>query len=117
MTEESLQIAVADYLRLAAPSLLWFHVANERKCTPQRGAKLKRLGVLAGVPDLVFVLANGQVRFIELKAGRGRLTDKQAEFFEAALILATPCATARSVEEVAAILRGWGVQLRATVAA
>lgn len=51
--EDGLQIAVADYLRLQYPNILWFHVANERQTSPQRGAKLKRMGVKAGVMDIL----------------------------------------------------------------
>ena len=37
-----------DYL-----GLWWCHVPNERKCSPQAGARMKRLGVKAGVPDVL----------------------------------------------------------------
>lgn len=114
--EDSLQIAVADYLRIAAPDLLWFHVANERKCSPQRGDMLKLMGVLAGVPDLVFVLPDGHVGFIELKAGKGRLSKAQDEFFERALHIGARCHVARSVDDVESIMRyHLRVKLRAKV--
>lgn len=51
MTEEQLQAQVAAYLDLTG--LCWFHPANERKCTPQAGARLKRAGVKPGVPDVL----------------------------------------------------------------
>lgn len=115
--EDALQIAVADYLRIAAPDLLWFHVANERKCSPQRGAMLKRMGVLAGVPDLVFILPSGSVWFIELKTERGRMSKAQDDFFERARAVEAQCYVARSVGDVESFLRHCGVKLRATVAA
>lgn len=51
--EESLQIAVATYLNLQYPHVFWCHIANERQTSPQRGAKLKKMGVRAGMPDVM----------------------------------------------------------------
>lgn len=51
--EEHLQFQVAEYLRRQYPNILWFHVANERSTAIQQLVKLKRLGVLAGVPDVL----------------------------------------------------------------
>ena len=51
--EDSLQIAISNYLRLQYPHVLFCHIANERKTTPQRGKKLKRMGVRKGMPDLM----------------------------------------------------------------
>lgn len=41
------------YIRLQYPKVLAVHIANERKTSLQRGAKLKRMGVLAGMPDIM----------------------------------------------------------------
>jgi hypothetical protein len=51
--EEILQQSVADYLRLQYSKILFCHIANERKTSPARGAKLKRLGVNSGLPDVL----------------------------------------------------------------
>ena len=51
--EEILQKSVADYFRLQYPNVLFCHIANERKTTPARGAKLKKLGVKSGMPDVM----------------------------------------------------------------
>lgn len=51
--EDSLQISVANYLRLQYPKALFAHIANERQTSPQRGAKLKKMGVKAGMPDVM----------------------------------------------------------------
>lgn len=49
---------------------LLYHVPNERKCTPQQGATLKRMGVKKGVPDLCLpVPRHGQHGlYIEMKS-------------------------------------------------
>lgn len=84
--EDSLQIAVANYLRLAYPKVLWTHVANERQTSPQRGAKLKKMGVRAGMPDLlIFKVKTETSRYsglfvglaIELKIGKNKPTTNQ----------------------------------------
>lgn len=58
------------------------HFANERRCSVQEGRTLKRMGVKKGVPD--FFLAVPQDEFhgcwIELKAGKGKLTPEQEQF-------------------------------------
>jgi len=50
--------------------VLLYHVANERQCSISTGAKLKRLGVKPGVPDLVLPVARGLYHglYIEMKA-------------------------------------------------
>ncbi len=80
--EENLQIAVANYLRLAYPKVLWTHVANERQTSPQRGAKLKKMGVRAGIPDIL-IFENATKIYsglaIELKVRPNICTEKQLE--------------------------------------
>jgi hypothetical protein len=44
------------------------------------GAKLKALGVRAGVPDIVLVSPCGSVRFLELKRPGETLSDAQEDF-------------------------------------
>lgn len=58
---------------------LLYHVPNERKCSAQEGARLKRMGVKAGVPDLCLPVARGTAHglYIEMKAKNGRLSDTQ----------------------------------------
>ncbi len=46
-------MSVSDYLRLQYPKVLFCHIANERQTTPKRGAKLKRMGVRSGMPDVM----------------------------------------------------------------
>lgn len=111
--EEALQRSVAAFLRVAAPDLLWFHPANGGARSPAEAGIFKAMGVRAGTPDLVFVLPpHGSVGFVELKAGKGRLSDSQREFAEAATAAGAAWAACRSLEEVVATLTKWGVKLR-----
>jgi len=85
--EERLQIAVMDYLRYKYPKVLSIHVANERHTHPARGAKLKRMGVTAGVPDILVFSPQTSYGMssihhglaIELKVPPNKLTEAQAD--------------------------------------
>jgi hypothetical protein len=84
--EDSLTISVATFLRMQYPDVLAFHIANERKTSPRHGAKLKRMGVLAGVSDFFIAEArrgfNGM--FLELKIKPNKLTENQKTFIQKA---------------------------------
>lgn len=60
------------------------HFANQRKCSPQYGDKLKQMGVKKGVAD--FFLGIGKHGFhglwIELKVGKGKLSKEQIAFID-----------------------------------
>jgi hypothetical protein len=84
--EDALTSQVATYLRLQYPKVLFTHIANERRTSPMHGAKLKRMGVRAGMPDiLVFhqVWLTKQLMqcglAIELKIKPNKPTDLQKE--------------------------------------
>ena len=85
MTEDQHQAAVMQWSQQASvramyPELkLLYHIPNERKCTPQQGMRLKRLGVKAGVPDLDLPVSRGGHHGlkIEMKAEKGRTSEEQ----------------------------------------
>jgi VRR-NUC domain len=106
--EISLHMSVAAFLRRAWPvELVWFHVPNGEKRDKAAAGKLKGMGVLAGVPDFVFVLPNGQAAFLELKAKGGQLSPAQIEFRDRVLACGCGYATARSMEEAEDVLSRW----------
>jgi len=108
-TEEAIHKAVVQLLMLCAhPRLVYYHCANGEARSRATGAKLKAMGVLAGVADLNFVLPDGKAAFIELKNAKGRQSVEQKEFqrrVEAAGALYEIC---RSSEEVRRALGRWG---------
>lgn len=84
--EEFIQMAVMQYLRMHHRTReVAFHPANERKTSPQHGAKLKAMGVLAGVSDIVLPIPTKLYHglFLELKAPGGKLTATQKLFLKA----------------------------------
>lgn len=117
--EISLHMQVAGFLRYAWPGdCVFFHVPNGEKRDPRTAAKIKAMGGLAGVPDFVFLLPNGQAGFIELKVSDGALSPSQIEFRQKAMALNCGFAVCRSLDEVEATLTRWlamfGRKLNAT---
>ena len=107
--EERLQQAVVQYLVLACSHVIWFHPPNGEVRSKPTGARLKKMGVLRGVPDLVFVLPGGASAFIELKAPGAYLRPEQKDFRDRALVLGSKFALCRTLEEVISVLDEWGV--------
>jgi hypothetical protein len=60
------------------------HFANERRCSPQEGRMLKRMGVKKGVFDFFLAIPlNGKSGlWVELKVGNNKPTKEQLEFGE-----------------------------------
>ena len=100
-TEDDLQAGCVTWLRAQYPKLLWYHAKNEgnraslvRKSNGKSyspdGSRNKRMGVLAGTPDLCIVKARyfisaGDVDchhglYVELKAPDGRQSPAQKDF-------------------------------------
>jgi hypothetical protein len=78
--EQMVVIEWANYNLGKYPELeLLYHIANERKCNVITGAKLKKLGVKSGVPDLCLPVARGKFHglYIELKAKNGKVSENQ----------------------------------------
>ncbi len=80
--EQAQQIIVADWMRYFHPEIPFFHIANERKCSIQQGAMLKRMGVTPGVFDLFFPKPSSAYSglFIEMKVGKNKPTPNQLNF-------------------------------------
>ena len=84
---------------------VWFHIANQRQTSVRVGAKLKRMGVKAGMPDLCIVW-RGRPIFIELKTLKGRLSVNQIGMMAALTVAGAVVVTCRSVDEVSEFLAG-----------
>lgn len=88
MSEASEQVALfqwANYMTTRYPELkLLYHVPNGGKRDSKEASSLKRQGVKAGVPDIVFPIArNGYFGlYIELKVGRNKTSLKQKEWIK-----------------------------------
>lgn len=90
------------------PGVYWFHVPNQSRANVAYRAKLKRMGVRAGVPDLVFI-HHGCAHFIELKAGAGRQQPSQVAAMVAIRWAGGIYEICRSVEECQKLWKEWGM--------
>jgi hypothetical protein len=107
--EAAIQRAVFQHLRArAAPGVFAFHPANGGYRKPVEAAIMKGLGVVAGVPD-VFAVHNGSCFAMEIKAGGGRVTDKQLATIAALREAGAFTAIAEGVDRAIACLEGWGL--------
>ena len=79
-SENEIHMKCARLVREAHPTLLIFHVANERKAPVQYHLKLKRLGVLKGVADFLAFPVDGRKIAIELKDDEGTQDADQIKF-------------------------------------
>lgn len=107
--EDSLQQAVVQYIRLQYPHVLAFHVPNGGKRGKWEASRLKKQGVLAGVSDILIFWLGGHGA-IELKAGRNTTTPQQDYFGDRWEWAGGHYKVCRSVDEVAAALKDWGVK-------
>ncbi|MGV7234638.1 MAG: VRR-NUC domain-containing protein [Nitrosomonadaceae bacterium] len=83
MSEDRLQAECFLWFHNSFPKLrgLLFHVPNGGKRDPREANKFKAMGVVAGIPDLVFC-KNGKTYFFELKTDKGKLSDRQIDVHE-----------------------------------
>lgn len=126
-TEDALQIACANYCRVALPpSVLWWHTPNGGRRNVREAARLKRMGTRPGVPDFTLIWSEERddgwdsprvvVAFIELKSAAGRLSPGQRDFKNGADAVAAEWAICRSLDDFVATLRAWGVPTKAMAA-
>ena len=79
MTEHDHQRIVISTIRRDYPDLLIFAVPNIGTASPQRGARMKAEGVLAGIPDLMIARAAQGFHglFVEMKTLTGSASKEQ----------------------------------------
>jgi hypothetical protein len=107
--EAQLQRALVEHLRLRAkPDVLWLHPANGERRDKITGAKLKRMGVLAGAADLL-LWHNGNSFALELKGASGRLSEAQLEFMARFNDAGGHTAVAEGIDRAIACLEAWGL--------
>lgn len=108
--EDALQTAVMRYLDLQGPryGFTALHVPNGGKRNPREGARLKAMGVKAGVPDIL-ILKDGRADWIELKAGDGRISPAQRERHCELVERGCRIIVCRSLGEVIVALHAWGI--------
>lgn len=118
--EEVLQGQCAAYLRSMCPDVLWWASMNgiwigANQSRFQYMDKMKKIGLLAGVPDLqiCFSSPNGpQTCFIELKANYNKPTEDQQEVMGKLKALGFKVDWTNSLEGFIKLLTDFGVPTR-----
>jgi hypothetical protein len=86
MTESKLQQDIFNFyqnnycLKFHNPRGLIFSIPNGGTRNKLEAITMKATGLLAGASDLIIILPNGKLFFIELKIEKGIQSDKQKEF-------------------------------------
>jgi hypothetical protein len=107
-SEEQEQVAVVNWLR--ANGVLCFHVPNGMKTNPITAARFKKMGVMAGIPDLCIVLDGGRVMWLEMKkVGKGRLSDAQKDVISRMAELDHQVYVCYGAKEAMAVCRAEGI--------
>jgi hypothetical protein len=113
--EHELQIALMQHVRFRGrPGLICFHVPNGELRDKRTAAKLKAMGTLPGVSDLVFVWNDGRLRnlYLELKVGSNKMTDAQRMFAECVVNAGGYHQCASTIDDALAILSLYRILVR-----
>jgi hypothetical protein len=114
-SEFQLHCAVVDTVRRwIMPGWRFTHIASGEKRDQVTAARLKRMGVTPGWPDLVFFGPGGAVCFVELKAKAGRLSEAQAAIRQHLEAAGHGYHCSSDYRDVVETLKAWGV-LRAGI--
>ncbi len=105
---EMLRRTVVQWLEYTKPDGEWFYLPDAAPPAGVEARAVNARGVKARVADLVFVLPGGRVGFIEL-GSEGRPSATRRAFSERVRGLGARYVEAHSIEEVARILRTWGL--------
>lgn len=107
--EDGIQTAIVQRLLLnCLPGVYWFHPANGEPRSERTGAKLKRMGVRAGAPDLVFCI-HGRFQALELKAPKGSMEPSQKEAARQISAADGIVTTAYGLDEALSVLVSWNI--------
>lgn len=108
--EAELHKAIWQHILLyGAKDVIAFHPANGEVRSKRTGARLKAMGVVPGVPDLCFTLADGHSAYMEIKAPGGRLSPEQKAFQRKCELMGVEYACVFGIDAALAVLRAWNV--------
>jgi VRR-NUC domain len=108
--EARIQAAIVEWIRTVAPDLIVFHPPNGGLRSKSEAARLKWIGTLAGIPDLVVLGRDGRSWLIEVKTENGSLSADQRAIRDRCVALRIPLVVAKSIDEVRAAFAIWGIE-------
>ena len=109
--EDALQQSIADLLDWILPAeIAWSHFpAGGYQLTKAAQARLYRLGLKRGWPDIEIAYSRGRTLRLEVKTRHGRLSRQQEDRIAQLQALGHPVVVVRRVEDVIAALRTYDV--------
>ena len=113
--ELPIHVAILDYLRCVLPRAIVAHIPNGGARDSKSGAMMKRLGALAGMPDLMVLLPQGRSLWIEVKADRSHPSKSQTEIRSRLFDLGHHYVIVRSVDDARDVLRALQIETREAV--
>ena len=103
---------VTELRKWIKPEWRFFHCPNGEWRAPRAAAKLKAMGVLPGVPDLILLgprtYTTKHIYFLEFKLPGGKLSDAQEDFRVWAICRGSPYVVAYSQSEAFQAFNEWG---------
>lgn len=112
-SELQLQISLVAQLRLICRrDVVFFHCPNGELRDKRAAAKLKAMGTLPGVADLVFVWCDDGVLknlYLELKARKRSMSPEQMVFCDRVIDAGADYHCVDSIDEALALLRSHGL--------
>jgi hypothetical protein len=107
--EDAIQRAVFEHLAVrGARGVFAFHPANGGYRRPVEAARLKGLGVRAGVPDII-AIHRGHVYALELKTVHGKATEGQLQAIEDIRAAGGHAQICHGLDCALAALERWGL--------
>jgi hypothetical protein len=85
-----------------------FHVPMGGKRSAVTGSLLKRMGAVAGFPDLA-ILLEGKLYCVELKSDRGRVSEAQKVCHERLRLAGATVGIANDIDGALGLLEAWGL--------
>lgn len=106
--EKQIHLGIIQALNLfAAPGVIFWHTPNNRM-SAREGGYWKRMGVLAGIPDLQIAIPGRGITFLEIKKPGGRLNAAQKAVRTALEAAGCTYAIVTSIDEAIDVLRFLG---------
>jgi hypothetical protein len=105
--EWQFQIAAMNLIKHLWPNCTAIHVENEGRRTPQAGAISKKMGLTAGVPDIMIFTRSSHFAglAIELKVYPNKPTADQVKFMDELEQCGWLCCVAYGLDEVQNIIK------------
>ena len=107
--ESELQKACVKWFALQFPQYIMYKIPNEAKRSYQLAAAFKAQGQISGIPDLCLATPAGPYGslYIEMKAGKGKLTQNQKEVHDKLTLCGNLVVTCNNIDDFIGIVTGY----------